>query len=89
MNKGMFLYPGFKKTGQQTFCFHQRKDLLISEEILPVRAALRVKKTVRRMWILILGNNNVSCTEFNLKNPEREGYFAYRFGATNTTLWLK
>ena len=41
------------------------------------------------MCILILGNNNVSCTEFNLKNPEREDYIAYRFGATNMTLWLK
>ena len=73
--------------GQQTFCFHQRKDLLISKQILLViRTALRVKKTVRRMCTLILGNNNVSCTVFNLKNPVCEGYIAYRFGATNMTL---
>ena len=73
--------------GQQTFCFHQRKDLLISKDILPVRTALRVKKnSMENVHLDLIGNNNVSCTEFNLKNPEREGYIAYRFGATNMTL---
>ena len=37
------------------------------------------------MYLDLRINNNVSCTEFNLKNPEREGYIAYRFGAINMT----